>query len=245
MFVLCFILLHPFGYLSPYLSVSPFQLSLTLIFYFLRVQLVFSHLQSHHFILSLLFSNIFAHHHTWRRAEPETSYYQFFFFKFTYFALGSLFFLDYCKLICNQCYTELLNVFLTRVYYHIVPNALSKLGTYTFVNRIRTKFLRQFDTNNHLNRMYCFAWHSCFEKWQHHQILFCFSDVKGICSENNSMTVYGIEKIAFKRKQKSKNIFSLLLPWWATIILSCWKEFWWSLNRKTEDRLLFDEIKNS
>ena len=36
-------LLHPFVYLSPYLSVSPFQLSLTLPFYCLRVQLVFFH----------------------------------------------------------------------------------------------------------------------------------------------------------------------------------------------------------
>ena len=36
-------LLHPFRYLSPYLSVSPFQLSLTLPFYCLRIQLVFSH----------------------------------------------------------------------------------------------------------------------------------------------------------------------------------------------------------
>ena len=42
-FRLCNILLHPFGYLSPYLSVSPFQLSLTLPFYCIRVQLVFSH----------------------------------------------------------------------------------------------------------------------------------------------------------------------------------------------------------
>ena len=43
-FRLCIILLHYFGYRSPYLSVSPFQLSVTLLFCCLCVQLVFSHL---------------------------------------------------------------------------------------------------------------------------------------------------------------------------------------------------------
>ena len=49
-------LLHPFGYLSPYLSVSPFQLSLTLAHAY---NLSFLILQSHHFILSLLLSKYF------------------------------------------------------------------------------------------------------------------------------------------------------------------------------------------
>ena len=35
-------------------------------------------------------------------------------------------FLDYCKLICNQCNTEHLNVFLTRVYYHSRIDTLSE-----------------------------------------------------------------------------------------------------------------------
>ena len=54
-----FCLLHPFGYLSPYLSVSPFQLSFTLPFYAYTYNLSFLILQSHHFILSLLFSKYF------------------------------------------------------------------------------------------------------------------------------------------------------------------------------------------
>ena len=37
--------------------------------------------------------------------------------------------LDYCKLICNQCYTEHLNVFLTRVYFLLLPNKLIKSFT--------------------------------------------------------------------------------------------------------------------
>ena len=74
-----FFLLHPFGYLFPYLSVSPFQLSLTLPFYCLRVQLVFSHppITSIH-LISAIFKIFFPHHHTWRRAKPETSFIEIF-----------------------------------------------------------------------------------------------------------------------------------------------------------------------
>ena len=49
----------PFGIFFSLSQCHPFQLSLTLPFYCLRVQLVFSHLQSHHFISSLLFSKYF------------------------------------------------------------------------------------------------------------------------------------------------------------------------------------------
>ena len=71
----------------------PFQFSLTLPFYCLRVQLVFSHppITSLH-LISAIFKIFFPHHHTRGRAKPETSYYWNFFFKFTYFALGSLIF---------------------------------------------------------------------------------------------------------------------------------------------------------
>ena len=57
---LCIILLDLFGYIFPYLSISPFQFSLTLPFYFLRVQLVFSHppITSFH-LISAIFTKCF------------------------------------------------------------------------------------------------------------------------------------------------------------------------------------------
>ena len=86
-FRLCIILLHPFRYLSPYLSVSPFQLSFTLPFYCLRVQLVFSHPRIASFdLISAIFENIFVVATILSRKRRIIK----FFFKFTYFALGSL-----------------------------------------------------------------------------------------------------------------------------------------------------------
>ena len=57
---LCIILLDLFGYIFPYLSISPFQFSLTLPFYFLRLQLVFSHppITSFH-LISAIFTKCF------------------------------------------------------------------------------------------------------------------------------------------------------------------------------------------
>ena len=86
-FISCIILLHPFGYLSPYLSVSPFQLSLTLSFYCLLSFLI---LQSHHFILSLLFSKYFFLTTIPNEGLSLKRRIIKFFFKLTYFALESL-----------------------------------------------------------------------------------------------------------------------------------------------------------
>ena len=52
-------LLHPFGYLSPYLSVSPFNFPLLCHSIAHAYNLSFLILQSHHFILYLLFSKYF------------------------------------------------------------------------------------------------------------------------------------------------------------------------------------------
>ena len=63
---LCIILLHPFGYFSPYLSVSPFQFPLTLPFCRLLVQLLFSRppITSFHLISAIfkIFIPIPNHH---------------------------------------------------------------------------------------------------------------------------------------------------------------------------------------
>ena len=89
-FRLCIILLHPFGYRSPYLSVSLFKLSLTLPFYCLGIQLVFSHppITSFH-LISSIFKIFFL------TTIPDEGLslklcITNFFFKVTYFALGSL-----------------------------------------------------------------------------------------------------------------------------------------------------------
>ena len=90
-FRLCIILLQPFGYLSPSLSISPFQFSLALPFYYLRAQLVFSHLSVTSFhLISVIFiffpfqATIFD-----KGLSPKRLILNFF-SKFSYFALGSL-----------------------------------------------------------------------------------------------------------------------------------------------------------
>ena len=75
-FRLCIILLHPFGYLSPSLSISPFQFSLTLPFYYLHVQLFFFHppITSFHLISAIF--NFFPFKPPYlTKAKPETSYF--------------------------------------------------------------------------------------------------------------------------------------------------------------------------
>ena len=89
-FRLCITLLHYFGYHSHYLSVSPFQVSLTLPFYCLRVQLVFSHppITSFYFI-STISKIFFPTTIPDEGLSPKRRIIKFF-FKFTYFALGSV-----------------------------------------------------------------------------------------------------------------------------------------------------------
>ena len=67
-------LLHPFRYFSPS-QCLPLSTSLTLPFYCLCIQLVFSHPITSLHPISAIFKICFPHHHTLRRAKPETSYY--------------------------------------------------------------------------------------------------------------------------------------------------------------------------
>ena len=87
---LCIILLHPFGYHSPYLSASTFKLSLTLLLYCLGIQLVFSHppIKSFH-LISAIFKNFFLTTIPDEGLSLKRRIIKVF-FKFTYFALGSL-----------------------------------------------------------------------------------------------------------------------------------------------------------
>ena len=88
---LCLILLHPFGYRSPSLNIlPPFNFPLLCHSIIYVYNLSFLILQSHNFILSLLFSSFsIPNHHTWQRAKPKPRILNFF-SKFLYFAIGSL-----------------------------------------------------------------------------------------------------------------------------------------------------------
>ena len=102
------------------ISVSPpFNFPLLCLSIACAYNLSFLILQSHHFILSLLFSKYFLLTTIPDKGlSPKRHIIKFFFYlKIYLFCTWIIIFVDFCELICNQCYTEHLNVFLTRVYY--------------------------------------------------------------------------------------------------------------------------------
>ena len=86
--------LHPFGYLSQSLSISPLILSLLcLSIIYINNFLI---LHSHHCILSLLLLHFsIPNHHTQRRTKPETLYFELFPQIFI-FCTWIIYFLNYC-----------------------------------------------------------------------------------------------------------------------------------------------------